>query len=188
MHDSTAVAGVGNVFMVLDDAQQVAFSGQDIATAIATKGVPQSLPGGYTAVDPGEARADLLRPVNSARGGITFVAILLWLVAATIIGSIIYMSVLERLRDFAVFKAVGVTTRAILGGLAAQAAVFALAAAAIGTVVGMLLAPAFPLRAEIPFAAFIWLPVLAVGVGVLASAIGMRRVVSVDPALAFGGP
>ena len=43
---------------------------------------------------------------------------LLWVVAAMIVGSMIYMSALERTRDFAVFKAVGVPTRSILAGLA----------------------------------------------------------------------
>jgi putative ABC transport system permease protein len=41
--------------------------------------------------------------------------------------------------------------------------------------------------AEISRGAYLFLPVIAVLVGVLASLAGLRRAVGVDPALAFGG-
>ena len=63
------------------------------------------------AIDRDGAVADLLRPLKVAVNSITIVAILLWVVAALIVGSVIYLSALERLRDFAVFKAIGVPTR-----------------------------------------------------------------------------
>jgi putative ABC transport system permease protein len=100
----------------------------------------------------------------------------------------IYVSALERTRDFAVFKAVGVPTRSILGGLATQAVIVALLAALLGAGLSVLLGPLFPMRVDIPRLAFISLPVLAVGIGLLASVAGLRRAVTVDPALAFGGP
>ena len=40
----------------------------------------------------------------------------------------------------------------------------------------------------VPGAAFVALPVIAVLIGLIASAAGLRRAVSVDPAIAFGGP
>jgi putative ABC transport system permease protein len=40
----------------------------------------------------------------------------------------------------------------------------------------------------VPGYAFIALPVIAVVIGLIASATGLRRAVSVDPAIAFGGP
>ena len=66
---------------------------------------------------------DLLRPLKVAVNSITIVAVLLWVVAALVVGSVIYLSALERLRDFAVFKAIGVPTRSIAGGLALQAVI-----------------------------------------------------------------
>ena len=48
------------------------------------------------------------------------IAVLLWIVAALIVGSVIYLSALERTRDFAVFKAVGVSTRSVIAGLACR--------------------------------------------------------------------
>jgi putative ABC transport system permease protein len=109
-------------------------------------------------------------------------------VAALIVGSMIYVSALERIRDFAVFKAVGVATRSILGGLAVQAVVVAVLAALLGGALSVLLGPLFPMRVDIPTVAFVLLPVIAVVIGLLASVAGLRRAITVDPALAFGGP
>ena len=44
------------------------------------------------------------------------------------------------------------------------------------------------MRVDIPRVAFALLPVVAITIGVLASLAGLRRAVTVDPALAFGGP
>jgi hypothetical protein len=46
----------------------------------------------------------------------------------------------------------------------------------------------FPMQVIVPGAAFVALPVIAVVIGLIASATGLRRAVSVDPAIAFGGP
>ena len=105
-----------------------------------------------------------------------------------IVGSLVYLSALERLRDFAVFKAIGVPTRSILAGLALQAVVVALLAAVLGVILAQLLAPLFPMTVVIPASAYLALPLVAILVGLLASLAGLRRAVTVDPALAFGGP
>jgi putative ABC transport system permease protein len=118
----------------------------------------------------------------------TLMAGLLWVVAALIVGSMIYVSALERIRDFAVFKAVGVATRSILAGLVMQAVVVAVLAALLGGVLSVLLGPLFPMRVDIPTAAFVLLPVIAVVIGVVGSVAGLRRAVIVEPALAFRGP
>jgi putative ABC transport system permease protein len=44
------------------------------------------------------------------------------------------------------------------------------------------------MRVDIPTLAFVLLPVIAVVIGLLASVAGLRRAITVDPALAFGGP
>ena len=102
-----------------------------------------------------------------------------------IVGSMIYMSALERTRDFAVFKAVGVLTRSILAGLAMQAIIVAVLAALLGGVLSVLLGPLFPMRVDIPTIAF----VLSGGRGYHRGSRQprrLRRAVVVDPA--FGGP
>jgi putative ABC transport system permease protein len=188
VENSTALANLPNVFLTSAGAQQLVYGGQPLVASIGIRGTLAQPPAGYRAVDRDGAISDLLRPLQVAVNSITIVAIMLWIVAALIVGSIIYLSALERLRDFAVFKAIGVPTGSILAGLALQAIVVALCAAALGAVLSMLLGPLFPMQVIVPVQAFVALPVIAVVIGLIASAAGLRRAVSVDPALAFGGP
>lgn len=188
MPDATALANTPNVLLTLEDAQHIASSDHPIATSLILEGVPvrEDLPSGWLLLDNDAARAELLRPLEKPDAAISFMAALLWIVAASIVGSVIYLSALERVRDFAVFKATGTSTISILGGLAFQALVVSIAAAIVGIVLGLLLAPRFPMPVEIPVRAYVLLPAVAIVVGLVASLAGLRRAVSVDPALAFG--
>jgi putative ABC transport system permease protein len=185
---STALAGTPNLFLTLGDVQKIAFGGQPVASAFAVRGTPQALPKGYAAITPTQAADDLLRAIEKARSSLVLVSVLLWIVAASIIGAVVYLSALERQRDFAVFKATGVATRSILGGMVLQAALLSVVAALIGSVIATLLGPRFPMIVSLQLRAHLLLPFLATAIGLLASLAGMRRVVAVDPALAFGGP
>jgi putative ABC transport system permease protein len=186
--NSTSLAKMPNVFLTTKGLQQLAYNGQPIITSIAIQGTPRPLPDGYQTVDRAAGIDDLMRAVKVAGGSITIVAVLLWIIAVLIVGSVVYLSALERLRDFAVYKAIGVPARSILAGLALQAVVVALLAAVLGVILSRLLAPLFPLLVVVPASAYISLPLVATMVGLLASLAGFRRAVSVDPALAFGGP
>ncbi len=186
--NSTALANLPNVFLTTEGAQQLVYGGQSLVASIGIRGSLEQPPEGSRTIDRAGAIDDLLRPLKVAVNSITIVAILLWVVAALIVGSVIYLSALERLRDFAVFKAIGVPTRSIMGGLALQAVIVALLAALLGTGLSALLGPLFPMQVIVPVQAFVALPVLAVVVGLIASATGLHRAVSVDPAVAFGGP
>jgi putative ABC transport system permease protein len=188
VENSTALANLPNVFLTTQGAQQLVYGGEQLVASIGIRGTLGQIPDGYRAIDRAGAIGDLLRPLKVALDSITIVAVMLWIVAALIVGSVIYLSALERLRDFAVFKAIGVPTGSILGGLALQAIVVALCAALVGSGFSRLLGPLFPMQVIIPVQAFIALPVIAVLIGLIASAAGLRRAVSVDPALAFGGP
>jgi len=186
--NATALAKQPCIFLTTEGLQQLAYNGQPIITSIGIVGTPRQLPDGYQTVDKAAGVTDLLRPVKVAAGSITIVAVLLWIVAVLIVGSVVYLSALERLRDFAVFKAIGVPARSILAGLALQAVVVALLAAVLGVILAQLLAPLFPMTAVVPMGAYLALPVIAIAIGLLASIAGLRRAVAVDPALAFGGP
>jgi putative ABC transport system permease protein len=154
-------------------------------SAVALKGTPAVSPPGTTYMSNATARKDLLRSVNSGRSAIDLVGFLLWIVAATIVGSVIYLSALERVHDFAVFKATGTSSMTILADLIFQAVIIALLAAGIGAFVATLIGPRFPIPVVIPMSAFLLLPLLAIAVGLVASLAGMRRAVTVDPAVAF---
>ena len=188
LNDSTALAHQPNLFFTVVGAQQAAFSGQPVVSSIGLRGPATHVPDGYRTVDRNAAVDDLLRPLKPAYEAIKVIAVLLWIVAALIVGSVIYVSALERVRDFAVFKALGASTSSVLSGLALQAVLVSVVAAALGALLSMVLAPLFTMHVAVPPSAYMLLPVIAVAVGLFASAAGARRAVSVDPALAFGGP
>ncbi len=188
VHNSTALAKTPNIFLTTEGLQRLAYNGQPMVTSIGIVGTPQQLPDGYQTLDRAAAVNDLQRPLKVAVSAITMIAVLLWIVAVLIVGSVVYLSALERMRDFAVFKAIGVPTRSVLAGLALQAVVVALLAAVVGVGLAQLLAPLFPMTVVVPLHAYVTLPAIAVAIGLLASVAGLRRAVSVDPALAFGGP
>jgi putative ABC transport system permease protein len=146
------------------------------------------LPPGLQLLSNHQVKADLLGPLKDAIRTIRFLGVLLWLVAALIFGSILYLTAVERVRDFAVFKATGTTNHVLVGELAIEAVVVALVASALGTVIGILLAPALPIRAEVPGYAYAAVPFIALLAAVPAAVIGVRRALTVDPTVAFAGP
>jgi putative ABC transport system permease protein len=188
MNDRTLFGGQPLVVLTIRDAQRLLAGGAAITRAfIDQRGADAPAPAGLTRFSRAEAKEDLLRPVGSASQSITFVNVLLWLVAICIIGSVVFLSALERSRDFAVFKAVGVKGWQMGMGLALQAVVLAVTASLIAIVIAILLAPTFPMPVTIPSSAAISLPILAIGIGVISSLAGLRKTITADPAQAFGG-
>jgi putative ABC transport system permease protein len=184
----TYLGGTPVAFISIGDAQRLVINGAPLATAIVARGVLDGpMPKGYQALSNKAVRADLIRPLASAIQTIKYINVLLWIIAAGVIAAILYMSALERVREFAVIKAMGAANRFVVVGLAAQAVVLSLAAALVAVVIARLLRPAFPLSVEIPTAAYVGLIIVAVSVGILGSVAGVRRVLTVDPAVAFGG-
>ena len=181
-------AGSPNVYMPIADAQAIAFEGRPVANAVLVRGVPMSVPDGLQMMSNDAVRRDLLRPIANAVGSIDLVQFLLWIVAINIIGAVVYLSALERVRDFAVLKATGYSTRSLLGGLLLQAVLVSVGAVALAMILARLLVPLFPLPVVIQPRAMLMLPAVGIAVGLVASLFGLRRASSVDPALAFGGP
>ena len=128
-------AGTPVVFIPLADAQRLMLGGAPLATAIVVRGTLASVPSGLRVMTNAGVMGDLRRPLHKATQTIGFLRVLLWLVAAGIIGSVLYLQALERTRDFAVFKATGVTNRTLLFGIAFQAVLLAVAAAIAALVI-----------------------------------------------------
>ena len=183
----TYFAGVPVVFLSETEAQELGFDGRPLANAIVGPGERPSVAGEYAVLSNADVRKDLLNPIKGATQALDVIRILMWIVAAVIIGAVTYLSALERVRDFAVLKAVGGSSRALVFSLGAQSVLSALLAALLAMGLAQLLAPLFPLPVTIDAAAYLLLPVIAVTVGVLASIAALRRAIAVDPALAFSG-
>ncbi|MGH2726022.1 MAG: ABC transporter permease, partial [Actinomycetota bacterium] len=187
-HGMTFNAGAPNVYVPIEDAQAIAFEGRPVANAILARGIPASVPKGLQIMSNDAVRRDLLRPLDNAVAAIDLIQLLLWIVAVNIIGAVVYLSALERVRDFAVLKATGYSTRSLLAGLCVQAVIVSIGAVALAMIFAQLLAPLFPLPVALEPRAMLILPAVGVGVGLLSSLFGVRRAGAVDPALAFGGP
>jgi putative ABC transport system permease protein len=186
-HGLSYRAGVPTVYTTLNEAQAVAYGGRPLAAAVATRTTPRRLPPGVVVRSNHEVRADLLAPLVNARKTISLVLALLWLVAAIVIGSVVYLSALERVSDFAVYKALGATNGTLIGGVVFQGVLLAATACLVGMAISGVLSGAMPMRAEIAGSNYVALGAIALAMGCIASLSAVRRVLRVDPAIAFAG-
>ena len=184
----TLFAGMPFVFMEIEAAQALVYRGQDLATAILLDEMPVDVPDGFAVLSNDAVAEDAMRPLEKSVSSVNMIRILLWFVAAMIIGTMTYLSSLERRRDVAVLKAVGGSTSRLGASIALQGAITALTAAALAAVLQSVLAPVFPLEVSVPSRALLEVPVIAVLVALVAGSVGLRKAVRVDPALAFAGP
>lgn len=186
-HGLTYFAGTPSVRLSLAQVQRLGFNGQALASAIITKGVPRQAPSGLTVMRNAQVANDLARPVAQAKSTITLIRSLLWVIAAGIIGAILYLTTLDRLADFAVLKAIGVATRSLFAALAVQAVALSLVSALVGAGFCLAIAPAAGIPVEVPASSYITLALVSAAVASIASVLAVRRAVAVDPAAAFGG-
>ena len=186
MHGRTVSGGFPIVSVSLADAQSMLFSGNPLFTTIATRGFPTGAPQSLKVMTPKQVKSDTLRPLHNAKVSINNTKLLIWLIAAVIVASLLYVSALERTRDFAVLKSLGSSSGSLFAGVAAQAVIVTLIAAGIAAASANFLKPVYALPIYIPDSAFVTLPVIAVLIGLLSSLIALRRAIRADPSLAFG--
>jgi putative ABC transport system permease protein len=187
VHGKTYNTGIPLIYGTLEDGQALAFGGRPLASALITRGTPSQVPAGLVVLSNRQVFVDLTRPTANARKTLGSTRLFMWAVGAVIIGAVTYLSALERVRDFAVLKAVGAAGRTLVASVVIEAVLAALAAAILGMALSQVVVPMFaPLRIDITTVAYAALPVVAVIMGILASLVAVRRVMNVDPALAFG--
>jgi putative ABC transport system permease protein len=183
--DQTMNGGVPVLFTHLDDARRLFFQSQPVVTAVLVRGAVPELPEGYRALPPRDVWRDAIRPMRPTMTSLSYAAVLLWMAGTALMGGIAYQSALDRLRDFAITKALGGSTARMVAGLVLQSVMVALAAAASAVGLAALLTPHFPFTIDIPARAYVELAVLASAAGLLASMGAARRAAKTDPALAF---
>lgn len=181
----TINGGVPIVSTTITDARAIVFGGNEFETVIVTRGIPVALPPQLHALTTAQVHEDTIRPLLSPMSSLKKSMEMMWVIAAVIVAALLYVSALERVRDFAVLKAIGSSNRSIFAGVAIQAVIVTLLGAAIAAATANLLKPLFPLPVVIPMWAFVTLPLVAVGIGILSSLVALRRAVGVDPSLAF---
>jgi putative ABC transport system permease protein len=185
--NTTVLAGIPFTYLTLPEAQVLAFTTTQVISSVLVSGELGPLPPGLASLTSDDIVEQTLAPLDGAIASIDLVRALLWIVAAIIVGAVVYLSALDRQRDFAVLKAVGTSNSSLLGSLALQAVLIALGAVALAAIIQIFLAPQFPLPVTVPSRAFWQLPLLAVIMALAAGAIGMRKVLRSDPSQAFSG-
>ncbi|NND83726.1 MAG: ABC transporter permease [Acidimicrobiia bacterium] len=186
--DTTLLAGLPVVFVSVEDARTGLFDGRPVVSTVLLSGDPDVLPEGTQVLPADDIAEDALGPLENAVRSVDIIRILLWVVAAIIIGAVVYLSALERARDFAVLKAIGATNRDLVLSIGVQAVLIALGAVGLAAILQGLIEPVFPLTVRVPGSAFWQIPIVSVVVALLAGLGGMRRVAGSDPAAAFAGP
>ncbi len=185
--DATLFAGMPLVFAPVDVVRARLAGGAAVASALLLDAEPLLVPAGFHVRTAGEVAEAAKGPVERPILTLHVVRVLLGLVAAMIIGAVVYLASIERTRDVAVLRAVGVERSMLAAGVAAQALVVALTAAAAAVVLEGVLAPLFPLAVHLTGADLLVLPLLATLIAVLASYAAVRRTLRVDPSAAFAG-
>jgi putative ABC transport system permease protein len=181
------LGGFPNVYVSLADAQAAAYGGQPIINAVVVTGTPTAVPASLAVHSNRAVEQASLDQMAQAVSSINNSKWLMWIIAAVIVASLVYVTALERTRDFAVLKALGASSGTLFVGLAIQAVLVALIAAAFAAIIAQFGSGIFAQPVDVPVSAYIELPISAVIVGLLASLIALRRAVSVDPAMAFAG-
>jgi putative ABC transport system permease protein len=187
-HDASVLAGVPIVFTELGDAQDITFHSRDNVSAVLSAERFEDVPPGAVALTARQVADDALEPLDAAIASVDVVRALLWIVAGIVVGGVVYLTALERSRDFSVLKAVGATDRGLGFGLVVQALVIALAGISFAAILQRLVRPLFPLPVDVPSAAYWRLPLVAALIAVVAGMVGTRQITRTDPAAAFGGP
>ena len=187
VHGRTLTGGIPLAYMPLSDAQRALLGGQPVVTAVVTSGVPATVPPGLVEFTPGQVEQHSLTTLASGVSSINKSRTMMWVVAAIIIAALVYVSALQRVRDFAVLKALGSSSAALFASLCLQAVLVTLLAAALGTVLSFFMTGVFNQPVSVPASAYATLPLVAVVVGVIASLVALRRATTADPVAAFGG-
>ncbi|MGI9052415.1 MAG: FtsX-like permease family protein [Ilumatobacteraceae bacterium] len=185
--DTTVLAGIPLVFVELGTAQDLYFKSREVVSGVLTDVEPAEVPPGAVVRSADVVAEDALGPLKDAIASVDLVRALLWLVTAVIIGAVVFLSALERQRDFAILRAMGTPKRALLLAVAAQAVLIALLAALIAMILQRVIQPVFPLQVRVPARALWQIPLGAVVAALVAGAAGLRKVASTDPAAAFAG-
>lgn len=185
--DRTLFAGGPILYMSVHDAQDLAFGGKPLVTAVVTTGSPETVPGGLAVYKTTGIERNAMSALSGAIESIDNSKFFMWFIAAIIISALLYVSALQRVRDFAVLKALGSSSATLFASLALQAVIVALFAAVLAVVLSNFMGGVFAQPVAIPASAFETVPVVALAVGLLSSLFALRRATSADPASAFGG-
>ncbi|MCB1509310.1 MAG: ABC transporter permease, partial [Hyphomicrobiaceae bacterium] len=125
--------------------------------------------------------------VNRARQQIGMFTVLLLAVTAVVISLIIYTMTMEKLKQIATLKLIGAPDRTIVLMIIQQALALGVVGFTSGAILVLAVKDFFPRRVVLEFENVALLACVVVVICLLASLIGVRAALKVDPATAIGG-
>lgn len=125
--------------------------------------------------------------VDRARRQIGMFTAILLVVSAVIIALIIYTMTMEKLKQIATLKLIGAPDRTIVAMIVQQALALGLVGFLVGATLISALKDIFPRRVVLEVDSFLALAAIVTAVCIVASALGVRAALRVDPATALGG-
>ncbi len=108
-------------------------------------------------------------------------------VSAVVIALIIYTMTMEKLKQIATLKLIGAPDRTIVGLIVQQSVALGVVGWAFGLILILLIKDGFPRRVVLEPVNAAALGAIVLGVCILASGLGVRAALKVDPATAIGG-
>ena len=186
--DRTLLGGSPLVFVTLSDAQGIAFGEHSSISAILVMGTPTHLPHGLVAYSNSRVELSSLDQMSGAVSSVDSARSFMWIIATIIVAALVYVSALERTKDFAILRALGASKSALFLSLAGEAVAVSVMAAAAALVIANYMTGIFALRVDIPISSYATLPLSACLVGLVAALVTLRRAVGVDPSTAFAEP
>lgn len=175
------------VWVSLHDWQQMT-DNHDKATVLAASGSVGDLPSGYHASSVKDSLS-AIGSYTSENGSLLMIRGFLLVISALVVGAFFTVWTYQRSGEIAILKALGASTRSLLGDALGQAAVVlgvaALAGTGITVLVGMVAGSAVPFGLGVgtllgPIA-------LLAGLGLVGAALAVRKVTSIDPLTALSG-
>jgi putative ABC transport system permease protein len=136
-----------------------------------------------------QQQSDLLTlsVVNRARVQLGMFTVVLLFVSAVIIALIIYTMTMDKLREIATLKLIGAPDRTIVGLIVQQSILMGAVGFAVGAVLITLVKDVFPRRVIIMPEDVALLGLVVLAVCLVASGLGVRLALKVEPAKALGG-
>lgn len=125
--------------------------------------------------------------VERARRQIGLFTTILLVVSAVVIALIIYMTTMDKLREIATLKLIGAPDRRIVGLILHQALAMGAIGFGFGALMIVTIKDHFPRRVVLQADDVMALGLIVIAVCVLASGLGVRLALKVDPATALGG-
>ena len=125
--------------------------------------------------------------IEKARMQLGLFGVILLVISGVIISLIIYTSTLDKIRVIATLKLIGAQNRVIIGMILQQSLLMGLLAYSIGYILILLTYEKFPRRIVLEAFDLRALFVIVMAICVIASFVGIRKALKVEPAEALGG-